>query len=265
MKQPLTSQNNSVKHAILVLEYLAAMDNPQDLAVLSKALGMNKSTVYRLLSTLLEDHYVYQDENSRQYSLGAKVSWLAAKFVEKNEVRKVARPFLESLSKQIGETIHLGVLDGCEVTYIDKINGQEAVIMASQIGGRVPGHCTALGKALLAYQPESKWREYIDKCGLKAKTPQTITEPDQFYAELRKIRDTGISLDDIENEDGIRCVAAPIFNAANHIVAAVSISSWIITMTMDRVQAVTPFLIQATQAISLHLGQNITHPRRSAG
>jgi IclR family acetate operon transcriptional repressor len=256
MKRSESSQNNSVKHAIMVLEYLATLDYPQDLAVISKALNMNKSTVYRLLSTLRESNFVYQDEDNKKYSLGAIVTWLSAKYLEKNEVRKVARPLLETFSRQIGETVHLGILDGVEVTYIDKINGQSAVVMASVIGERVPVHCTALGKALMAYQPENKWHEYVEQCGLPARTPQTITTPEPFYTELRKIRDQGFALDDIENEEGIRCVAAVIFDAHDHAVAAVSVSSWIITMTMEHVQTIIPILKETTGAISAYLGQH---------
>lgn len=258
MKRTESPKNNSVNNAIMVLEYLASIDFPQDLAVISKALGMNKSNVYRLLSTLKEKNYVFQDENSKQYSLGAKVTWLAAKYLDKNEVRKVAHPLIETLSQQVGETIHLGILDGWEVMYVDKINGKAAVHMVSQVGGRMPIHCTSLGKALLAFQPESKWHEYIDQCGLPARTSHTITDPALFYEELRKIRKQRFSFDDMENEEGIRCIAAPIFDASGNPVAAVSISSWIIAMTTERVQTFVTPLLETTDAISARLG-SISH------
>lgn len=259
MKQSDFSANNSVRNAILVIEYLARADNPQNLSTISKDLGMNKSTAYRLLSTLEESNYIHQNESTRQYSLGARVSWLSTRFLEKNELRRTARPFLEAMSQKINETIHLGILEHSGVTYIDKINGREAVIMASQVGGRTPVHCTALGKALLAYQPEPKWHEYVEQNGLPAKTESTITEPEQFYIELKKIRDSGYSIDNIENEDGIRCVASPIFDANNNVVAAVSISSWIINMTMERVQQVIPLLKSITSDISTQMGRS-EHP-----
>lgn len=263
MKQTSTSQNNSVIHAVLLLEYLATIEFPQNLTVISKALGMNKSTVYRLLSTLAEKHYVFQDENTRQYSLGVKTTWLAAKYFEKNELLKVAHPLLVTLSQQSGETIHLGILDGFEVTYVDKVNGKTAVLMVSRVGGRMPVHCTALGKALLAFQPENAWHEFVDRCGLPARTAHTITEPERFYEELRKIREQRFSIDNIENEDGIRCVAAPIFDASGNAVAAVSISSWIISMTTERVQILTTPLLETTDAISARLG-GIYHPHSVA-
>jgi len=255
MKRSESFANNSVRNAILVLEYLAKVDHPQNLSMISKALGMNKSTVYRLLSTLEESYYVSQNETTKQYSLGARVSWLSSRFLEKNEICSVARPYLETLSQKINETIHLGILEHSGVTYIDKINGREAVIMASRIGGRTAVHCTALGKALLAFQPESKWREYVEQNGLPARTENTITDPDQFYKELAKIRELGISIDNIENEEGIRCVASPIFDASNNVVAAVSVSSWIINMTMERVQQIVPLLQSTTAEISAHLGK----------
>lgn len=254
MKQTDSSYNQSVQRAIKILEYLAAADGPKDLTVISRNVQLNKSTVYRFLTTLEADRYVHQDAVTGRYSLGSKVTWLSAKFLEKNEIRNVAHAILEDLSQQTGETAHLAILDGDEVCYVDKINGAQAVLMASRVGLRMPIHCTALGKALLAYRPRSEWRRYVETNGLPARTARTITCPDQFYAELENVRRQGYAWDQLENEDGIRCVAAPVRDANGDVVAAISISGWIITMTEERLQELTPRVCAAAEAISARLG-----------
>jgi len=248
-------QNNSIIKAIKILEYLATVDNSQDLSVISKAVGMNKSTVYRLLSTLETLNYIYQSESNKKYSLGAQIAWLSTKYLEKNEVRKIARPLIEELSRKIGESVHLGILDRGKVMYLDKINGQSAVVMASRVGERVPVHCTALGKALLAFRSENDWHEHVEQYGLFARTSQTITDPQQFYKELRKIQSQGYSLDNLENEEGIRCIATPIFNVSDQPVAAISVSGWTISMTMEKVQNIISPLQETSNTISARLGQ----------
>lgn len=254
MKHPESPLNQSVQRAIKILEYLAAADGPKDLAVISRNVQLNKSTVYRFLTTLEADRYIHQDSITGRYSLGAKVTWLSAKFLEKNEIRNVAHPILDDLSHQTGETAHLGILDGDEVCYVDKINGEQAVLMASRVGLRMPIHCTALGKVLLANLSRAEWRRYVEANGLPPRTAQTITQPELFYAELEKVRQQRFAWDQLENEDGIRCVAAPIQDASCKVVAAISVSGWIITMTEERLRQITPQVCAAAEAISARLG-----------
>ncbi|HZW02452.1 MAG TPA: IclR family transcriptional regulator [Anaerolineaceae bacterium] len=258
MKQPESPLNQSVHRAIKILEYLAAADGPKDLAVISRSVQLNKSTVYRFLTTLEEDQYVYQDAVTGRYSLGAKVTWLSAKFLEKNEIRNVAHPLLEALAVRTGETAHLGILDGDEVCYIDKINGDQAVLMASRVGIRMPLHCTALGKVLLASEPVARWQQYVDEYGLPPRTARTITHPNRFFEELETVRRQRFAWDELENEDGIRCVAAPIRDASCEVVAAISVSGWIITMTEARLRQITPWVCAAAEAISARLGCEAT-------
>jgi len=246
--------NRSAQRTITVLEYLAAADGPRDLAVISRELKMNKSTVYRFLTTLAENGYVTQQSPSGKYTLGSKVTWLASKFLEKNPLTKISRPYLEELSRTTGETVHLAVLDHNEVSYIDKVDGRQAVLMASRIGARMPVHSTALGKAILSGRPEQEWQRYVAEVGLFPRTANTFTDPDAFYQELHKVRREMYALDDVENEEGIRCVAAPIKDVAGNHVAAVSISGWTLTMTLERAISLAPILIETAAQISAQLG-----------
>ncbi|MCL4487741.1 MAG: IclR family transcriptional regulator [Chloroflexi bacterium] len=251
--------NQSVTRGLAVLEYLASADVPKDLAVISHELGMAKSTTFRFLSTLVEQGYVRQEPDVGRYYLGSKVTWLAAKFLDRLEVRQAARPALDALAKETGETVHLAILDQDMVVYIDKIDGQQSVRMASRIGYRMPVHSTSLGKVLLSDFPESEWRRYASQVGLKAYTENTIVEPDLFFRELRQVRAHDYAVDNVENEAGIRCIAAPIRDHTGKVVAALSISGWTLSMTATRVNDLVPLIRQASSAISRQLGFQEPH------
>ncbi len=246
--------NQSAARALSVLEYLALAGAPRDLAVISAELGMNKSTTYRFVSTLAAQGYVRQDAENGRYALGPRVAWLASKFLERLEVRTIARPVLETLAQDTGETVHLAILDQDAVVYIDKIDGQASVRMASGIGCRMPLHSTSLGKALLADLPESEWHAYVSRAGLEPCTAHTIAEPAAFFRELERVRKQNYAIDDMENEEGIRCVAAPLRDHTGRAVAATSLSGWTLSMTPERVRALVPRLQTAIAEISQRLG-----------
>jgi DNA-binding IclR family transcriptional regulator len=250
------AMNLSVRRAITILEYLAEAEKPKELAAISHDLALNKSTVYRFLSTLEEVGYVRQESDTGRYSIGARVAWLAAKFLNTLDLRKLARSTLEELSQESGETIHLGILDQDEVVYIDKIEGRQAVQVASRVGSRMPVHSTALGKVMLADLPESQWQRYVSEIGLTPYTPHTIVAPEAFFEHLRQVREQNYGVDAVENEEGIRCIAAPIRDHTGKTIAALSISGWTVTMTPEKVERLVPLAQKAALAISERLGFN---------
>ena len=178
--------------------------------------------------------YIVQDLENNRYALGSKVVWLASRFLEAIDLRTLARPVLIQLREETGETIHLAILDHNEVVYIDKLDGKSSVRMASSVGNRMPVHSTGLGKALFAYMPEDAWQSYVEKVGLSRRTANTITNQAAFFQEMRLIRERNYSIDNSENEDGIRCVALPIRDHTGKVIAAISIAGWMLTMTPDR-------------------------------
>lgn len=246
--------NNSVTKAFLILEFLANTDEPVELATLSRTLNMNKSTAYRFLSTMESLGYVNQNGETERYSLGSKALWLASKFLDNLDLRAQAYPTLKQLREETGETIHLAYLDHFEVVYVDKLDGKSPVKMASRIGNRMPSHCTGLGKALLAFLPESEWERYVQTVGLSPLTKNTITEPYTFYEHLRMIREKGYAIDNSENEEGIRCVALPIRDHTGSVIAAISIAGWIISMTPDRDSELAGIGLKYTKILSERLG-----------
>ena len=246
--------NNSVPKGFAILEFLANADSPKELVSICNALKMNKSTTYRFLTTLVSLGYVVQDRENNRYALGSKVVWLASRYLEAIDLLTVARPVLMQLREETGETIHLAVLDRFEVVYIDKLDGKSYVRMASNVGNRMAVHSTGLGKALFAYMPENVWQSYVEKVGLGRRTSNTITDPAVFFQQLRLIRERNYSIDNSENEDGIRCVALPIRDHTGKVVAAMSITGWTITMTPDRDLELATIGLKYASILSAKLG-----------
>ncbi len=249
-----STPNQSVRRAIEILEYLADADGPRDLVVISQGLSLNKSTAFRFLTSLAAHGYVRQDPESSRYALGPRVLWLASRFLAKVQVRQVAHPLLEKLAHETGETAHLAVLDGDFVAYIDKIDGNQSVRMVSRIGSHTPVHSTALGKVLLSALPEEEWQTYVAEVGLARFTPNTLTDPVLFYKELRRVRAQGYAVDNVENEAGIRCLAAPIRDHTGCVIASSSISGWTLSMTPERVRRLIAPLKRTALEVSRRMG-----------
>jgi DNA-binding IclR family transcriptional regulator len=150
---------------------------------------------------------------------------MAGAFFKSVDVRQQALPELEKIRDLTSETIHLGILDQMEVVYLEKFHGLHAIgLMSSRIGGRAPAYCTGLGKVMLAYQDQENVRAYFEARGMKEFTVKTITDVDALIDHLVHISDQGFSIDDGEHENGVRCVAAPIFDFTGNVVAAISLS-----------------------------------------
>jgi len=192
---------------------------------LSEEVGLNSSTVFRILSTLHYHHYVERDEQNGAYKLGLACLELARAYSESSDLRVTALPDLEMLRDDTKETVHLAVLDRHEVVYLDKLPGLHAIgIMSSQIGRRAPAYCTGLGKALLAYQDVEEVKAYFERRGFRCFTDTTIQTVEELTRQLEQIRQRGYSFDFGEHESEVRCVAVPIFDISGRAIAAISIS-----------------------------------------
>ena len=203
--------------------------SPQGISIrdLSVKLKLPKGTVHRILASLAYFGYVRQDSKTRNYSLGLKLLELGNILLGQLDLRKVAEPHLRDLGEKTKETVHLVILDQKEVVYIEKVEMDQnlsGLRMASRVGGRNPAHSCAVGKVLLAYLPKEEVESLIKEKGLPKKTENTITDPGHLRDILQAVRRQGFAIDDEENEQGIRCVAAPILNEAGKATAAVSIS-----------------------------------------
>ncbi len=208
-----------------VLEALARAD--QDgfgPSALGRQVDLDKATVLRILRTLIEAGYVTQDETTRRYRLTGRILWLAHRATVRLDLRSVARPHLTALRDELGETVHLGVLDDLRVVYVDKLEADNSIQLVSAIGQTMPLHSTSLGKAMLAAQPDEEREWTYARMDFSPRTDRTIREVTTFREEIERTRLRGYSTDDRENEPFGACVGAAIVRADGRPVGAISVS-----------------------------------------
>lgn len=210
--------------SILKLFLLSPGEGELNLTEISRRVRLSQSTAFRLLVTLKSAGLVEQIPSNGKYRLGVTCLALGDAFLRSNDLRQKAYASLVKLRDLCGETVHLAFLEAREVVYLDKLAGLHPIgLMSSRVGSRAPAYCTALGKSLLAFLPESQIREIVLKTTLTRFTQNTITDGEQLLEELRKVRELGYSIDNEEHEVGAGCIACPIFD--NHgVIAAVSVS-----------------------------------------
>ncbi|GGC84625.1 IclR family transcriptional regulator [Thalassobacillus devorans] len=244
----------SVDRSLIILEYLK--QHPKGLGVteIANLLGVAKSTAHRLIMTLEEHGYVKQMEETSVYRLGLKFLEMSNIVVDQLNVVELAHPIMEKISKQTDKISHLVMLDDFQVIYIDKVETPSAVRIYSQLGRRAPIYCTGVGKAIAAYFDEAQLKRYLSENSFHKFTKNTYTEEKEFKQELERIRSNGYSVDNEEHEEGIRCVAVPIFDHLNRVNYSVSITGTSVQMTDQRIQEYLPLLKESAKEISSLLG-----------
>lgn len=253
---PRRSYNlRSVDNALALLEVFDHSVTEMSVTELGLALGLAKSTVSRLLLTLSVRGYVMQNPVSGKYAPGLKLFELGSVAVARLTPRETARPFLEALMRTTGETVHLGVLDGDAVVYIDKIESAQPLSMYSKIGRRAPIHATSLGKAVLAFQPLAEIQAALAGASpLTRYTERTIVEPARFLAELEAVRAQGYAVDDEEFALGLRCLAVPVRDFSRRVVASVGIGGAAVRIGVVEHARLLAEVLETAHAISKRLG-----------
>jgi IclR family acetate operon transcriptional repressor len=266
----MTGERNrsaSLRRALGVLEYVRAHaggGRGVALTRIAEDLELSKSTVLRLTVPLVEADLLARDHETGRFRLGPGTLLLSQAYLASLDLRTVAAEPLRRLQHEVGETCHLVVHDLPDVVYIDKVENEHHVRMASRVGSRMPAYRTAVGKAMLAWLDEEAV-EGVIAAGLPAVTERTITDPARLRAELAEVRRMGYAVDDRENEPEVRCVAAPIFDHAERVAGALSVSGLTSRMRPARVREVGPLVAQACREISRVLGsaRPATPPRRT--
>jgi IclR family acetate operon transcriptional repressor len=223
------------------------------LAECSASLAYSKPTAHRILRTLAARGFLRIDEERGLYTLGPANLRLGMRFLEQLDIRTEALPVLRELGERTGETIHLGVLDGCDVVYIEKIESTHAVRTFSRIGHTMPAYSTGIGKAILAQLRPDELEQALPET-LEPRTAATITERQTLLRHLADIRRRGYSTDDIENEEGIRCVGAPIFDHSSLACAGISIAGPASRITSKRFPELGGLVQDAAIAVSRRIG-----------
>ena len=248
----------TIERISMILDILG--QNPQGISIrdLSSKVSLPKGTTHRLLSSLSYLGYVRQDPKTRNYLLGFKLVELGNILLGQLDLRKEAAPFLKDLAERTKETVHMVILDRNEVVYIDKVEGDHnpsGLRMASRIGLRNPAYSSAVGKVLLSHFPDEELNQFFRGKGLAKRTENTITDTTQLKEHLKIVRNQGYAIDDEENEKGVRCVGAPIYNEAGNAVAAISISGPAFRVTKKMAQEILKKEVMETALkISQRLG-----------
>jgi DNA-binding IclR family transcriptional regulator len=247
-------QLQSLDRAVSVLDLLGESEGPLGLADVCERMDLHKSTAHRALMVLERTGLIERTPENR-FRLGLKLYELGSRAVEQIDLRARVQPWFRRLSTQVGETVHLGVLQKSKVVYLDKVEpSNRRVWLASRIGASNPVYCTAMGKAMLAFLPAETAAEIIGRTRFVRFTPRTLCTPEALQRSLDRVRRRGYAIDDEEVECGVRCVGAPILNESGFPIAAVSVSGPSSRITQQSVPGIAEHLMRCCREISASLG-----------
>jgi DNA-binding IclR family transcriptional regulator len=257
---PQQAGTQTLLRGLAILEAAAA--GARDLRTFGAALGTTRSTTHRLVSSLVQARYLRQVQGG--YLLGPKLIELGTIALEQMPLTAVARPHLEALAEHTHDTIHLGVRDGDDVLYIDKIPGTRGLEMRSRVGHRMPLASTGIGKAMMLDLEPQVWTRLVEAshralAGVSFR-PDHRPDIDTFMQRMARYAQGGFTFDLEENEASIRCVAAPVRDASGTIVAALSVASTIPYMPHERMDELIPVVQREARAISEELGWRAPQP-----
>lgn len=244
------STDGTVGKALRVLDAVSAFGRPVRFGELLQESPYPKATLYRLMQVLTNQSMLVYDPDRQTYAPGLRLVRLAHSAWLTTSLAPVARPYLEALSAEVGETIHLAQLDGGSVLYVDKINARDPLAMYSQAGKVAPCYCTGVGKAMIAFLPDTQQETVLSQQSYHPFTPHTYTSPESLRLELRAIVDRGHAYDREEHEPGIICVSVPILTRAGRVLGAVSVTSSTERTTLAGLDAHLPRIRAAVSSIA---------------
>lgn len=254
-KRPEPQRLSSVAMAVRLLKSFSEGEAEIGVTSLSRRLGVAKSTVYRLASTLVSEGLLEQNPETEKYRLGMALFGLGALVRQRMNVATDARPFLFHLREATGETVHLAILERHEIVYVLNLESNQAIRMRADLGARKPAFCTAEGRAMLAFQPA----ELVDDIlahPLVPRTPKTIIDPRAIARALDEARAKGYAMEDEQSELGMRSVAAPIRNSGGRVIAAIGLAGPMQRISDESLASFAPLVVDAARTISARLGYN---------
>lgn len=242
------SGTGTLGKAIAVLDAVATANRPMRFKDLLAKLDQPRGTLHRQISNLI-DEGLLQVNSDHSYELGIRLLKFAANAWSGSRFREIAEPHLRALHDKVGETIHLSVLQGIEVVYLDKVESRQSVRMHSQIGNTSPCFCTGVGKAAFSLIPADEAEARIRKIAFRRYTEHTITDEHAFRREIEDIRAKGYALDREEHEAGIHCVAAPVAAPDRGFYAGISVTAPVYRVPMEQLEAWSGDVRDAANAI----------------
>ncbi|WP_281256305.1 IclR family transcriptional regulator [Petrotoga halophila] len=236
-----------------VLDYIVYAPKPVNVTEIARKFDMSISNAYKYLDDLYKGGLLSKNSD-KSYFPSFKLVEYGSIILKKINLREIAHPHLVNLMVKTGQTVHLAIKEGYEGIYIEKIEGPNSLPMMSRIGMKINLYATAFGKAILAHLPEEEIEEYLENVELKKRGKNTITDSNKLKNELKKIRERGYSIDNEENEIGIFCIGAPIFNYDKKVIAGVSISMSTARAEEEKVDEYILYVKECAENISKLLG-----------
>ena len=239
----------SVERALDVLMCFTKQTSELSMTQVSECVGINKSTVHRLLATLEGKRFVERDAETGNYRPGIRLVQLAFLTLESNDLQRLARPYLNSLCEQYEENVNLSVLDETDVVYLEVIESHQRVMLAASPGQRLPAFCTASGKAILAYLSEDKVTEILNR-GMVGHTQNTILTKEELLDNLKSAQENGFAISEGEYEEGINAIAVPVMSSNGKPIASVSIAGPAYRLTRERIMEIGPDFVSKVKELS---------------
>jgi IclR family transcriptional regulator, KDG regulon repressor len=234
----------SLARGLKILDILGQAQDGVSITELAESLGVDKASASRLVATLVNYGYAEKDEQTRRFHLGPQVVPLSRSVLARLSMREVAKPFLRQLMERTGECVHLAVPAQGRVLYVDQVESPATLRVNAQVGTLNPLHCTALGKALLAFG------DLPVPATLESFTPHTITDPDRLSKNLQQVRARGYAVDDEEFDLGVRCIAVPVFDFRGKAAASIGISGPATRVTSGRLPELAASVVEIGKALS---------------
>ncbi|MBR1149432.1 IclR family transcriptional regulator [Bradyrhizobium sp. JYMT SZCCT0428] len=243
---------------LTLVELLAHSEESRGVTSLARELQLSKSNVHRILLTLQSKQYVRRVDSNSTYELTPKIWELGSLVRGRLSLLKVSNEYMMELARATGESVHLSILEGGEVVYIDKIESSQPIAAYTRIGGRAPAYCVATGKAMLATVPGEELDSLLPK--LKRFTDSTITAHDKLRSELIKTREAGYAVNRGEWREDVFGVASPIWDGAGRALGAIGISGPSVRYKAKQVKVFSGHVVKAAQKIAGALGHNSRYP-----
>ncbi|MGW1886026.1 IclR family transcriptional regulator [Streptomyces sp. NPDC001970] len=249
----------AVSRALDILELFLSSDGTLSAPEVIRKLQLPRTTVHELLTTLTARNYLMPvPEQPGRYRLGVRTYQLGSRYAEQLDLAAEGRQVAREVAETCDETVHVALLEDTDVIYIAKVDSTHAVRMVSAAGRRLPAHCTAVGKMLLASLPPAELDSRIEGRELVAMTPGSITDPDALRVALDAIRERGVAIEHQESNPDVSCVAAPVRDSAGRVVAALSVSVPMIRWSEERETELAELAAKGAADLSVRLGHRGT-------
>jgi DNA-binding IclR family transcriptional regulator len=243
-----------------VLQTVADADTDLAAAEIARQLRLHKSTVHRLLA-VLEHYRLIKRGPDGTYRLGTRLIEFGESAMARLKLSEHAQPFLRDLANQTGEGAHVTILSGAEMLSIAHVEGRWSLQSLTRTGQRTQVHCTAAGKAVLAFMSDEACSELLARLPMKRFTRRTIVKPSAIKMEMVRVRSAGFAVDDEEVEEGLRCVGAPVFDHRGHVIASLSMAAPVFRLKKERLPQVARLVMAAARGLSEDLGYDGTAPK----